>query len=140
MRFKSGLLAAALTAAVVLSGSATVRADDEGKKAKPKGHPVRGTVVKVTPGEGDALGSFTIQVAVKKPQDSADAKPTAPVERTFQVTKDTQFEKQGKKKAVSAATFADLKPGMRVVVITTANGGQKVRIVGHAKKKKVPAP
>jgi hypothetical protein len=133
MQLFSGLVAVGLVAALAVGGPAARAAEGGKKKAA---HTVRGTVVKVTPGQGGAPDTFTIQVAAKKANGKGKAKGAAGGERTFQVTKATEFVTMGKKKAATPATFTQLKPGAQVVVTADAGAAKKVQIASHGKKAK----
>jgi hypothetical protein len=128
MRLLPTLFAVAL--AVILSAAVEAAPQVGGKKGK-KNHPVRGVVVAVQKDKDADSGTITVKVHHKKKTAAAAARS---VERTFQVTNATQFEKvRGKKgqQQTSPTTFRHVHQGEHVTILHQGDTAQEVRI--HAR-------
>jgi hypothetical protein len=131
MRLLPTLFAVAL--AVILSAAVEAAPQVGGKKGK-KNHPVRGVVVAVQKDKDADSGTITVKVHHKKKTAAA----ARSVERTFQVTNATQFEKvRGKKgqQQTSPTTFRHVHQGEHVTILHQGDTAQEVRIHARGKGK-----
>jgi len=106
-----------------------------------KDKPINGTISKVQQDSGKETGSITVKVVAKVKKGDTAAPTATPEEKTFTISESTKIETvSGKKKdaTTSPAKFSELTAGKDVIITSSKNSVESVKIT-KAKKKKTDA-
>jgi len=128
------MLRALMIGGLVLAWALAAPTAEAAKKNKKKGGD-SGVVVAIDRGQDKDTGTITIKETAGKKKKNAAPAANGP-ERKFTITKDTKFERLGKKKSVTAANFNDLQRDAMVSITAKGGTAEKIEIIDKKKKKK----